>query len=40
MPDFPILGLEFQNIIVIFEICLVAKFGAKIKVLKSGSKNV
>ena len=44
MPYLHIFGLEFVNIIVIFNnqyprICLVAKFGTKAKILKFGTKN-
>ena len=44
MPDFCISGLDFENIVVIFrisalKICLVAKFSAKINILKFGTKN-
>ena len=44
MPDFCNLGLEFEIIIVIFEvqrrrICLFVKFGAKIKILKFGTNK-
>ena len=40
-----IFGLEFENTIATFEIslveiCLVAKFRAKTKILKFGTKNV
>ena len=38
-----IFGLEFENTIVISnqrpQICLVSKFGAKIKILQLGTKN-
>ena len=44
MPYLHIFGLEFVNIIVIFNnqyprICLVAKFGVKTKILKFGAKK-
>ena len=43
MPDLHIFGLEFENAIVIINlrprICLVGKFGAKIKIVKFGTKN-
>ena len=43
MPDLGILGLEFSNTIVIFEIrtleFLIAKFREKMKIPKFGTKN-
>ena len=44
MSDLGVFGLEFENIFVIYDqrpqICLVAKFGAKIKIPKFETKNV